>query len=178
MARAPGGRPQEPWTLYPDEYGIFDRRGHSQSFHHAHAGAEHEARHFHTVRLFRDRTVHLVAISMAHTGWPRALFTPNLWSIGGAYASPEDLTRYTRQYGIESRKGDARLVRFINLMFQAFRREIETLPGAKERGVQRYRIAHGGADPFGDRSAEILSEVEIDVPAYLDGARAHEEDTR
>src|SRR6266508_4970306 len=68
MARAPGGRPQEPWTLYPDEYGIFDRRGHSQSFYHAHAGAEHEARHFHTVRLFRDRTVHLVAISMAHTG--------------------------------------------------------------------------------------------------------------
>jgi len=178
MALARGGRPQEPWILYPDEYGIFDRKRHSQFYYHAHAGAEHEAGHFHTVRLFRDRTVHLVAISMAHTGWPRALFTLNLWSIGDAYASPEDLARCTRRYGIESHKGDARLVRFINLMFRAFRPEIEALQDAKERAIQRYRAAHGGADPFEDRSVEILSQVEIDVPADLDGTTAHREVTR
>ena len=75
MALARGDRPQEPWTLYPDEYGIFDRKRHSQFYYHAHGGAAHEAGHFHTVRLFGDHTVHLVAISMAETGWPRALFT-------------------------------------------------------------------------------------------------------
>jgi hypothetical protein len=169
MALARGGRPQEPWTLYPAEYGIFDRKRHSQFYYHAHAGAGHEAGHFHTVRLFRDRTVHLVAISMAHTGWPRAPFTLNLWSIGDAYVSPEDLTRYTRQYGVESRKGDARLVRFITLMFRAFRPEIAALQDAKERAIQRYRAAHGGADPFEDRSVEILSEVEIVVTALYEG---------
>ena len=179
MSLARGGRPQEPWTLYPDELGVFDRKRHSQFYYHAHPGADHEAGHFHTVRLFRDHTVHLVAISMAHTGWPRVLFTLNLWAIGDAYASPEELIRYTRQYGIESsRKGDARLVRFINLMFRAFRPEIEPLQEAKERAIERYRAAHGGADPFEDRSVEILSQVEIDVPTQLDGTASREEARR
>lgn len=172
------GRLQVPWTLYPGEDGIFDRRRRSQFYYHAHAGATHEAGHFHTVRLFRDHTAHLVAISMLDTGRPRALYTLNLWSIGDVYASPEDLARYARQYRIESSKGDARLVRFINLMFRAFRPEIEALQDEKERAIQRYRAAHGGGDPFEDRSVEILSQVEIDIPAYLDGTRAHEEASR
>lgn len=175
MALARGGRPQEPWVLYPDEYGIFDRKRRSQFYYHAHAGADHEAGHFHTVRLFREHTVHLVAISMAPTGWPRALFTLNLWSIGDAYTSTANLTRYARQYGIEWRKGDARLVRFINLMFNAFREEIEALQEAKERAIQLYRTSHGGADPFEDRSVEILSHVEVDVPKPLAATAAREE---
>jgi hypothetical protein len=177
MALARGGQPPEPWTLYPDEYGIFDRKRHSQFYYHAHADAEHEAGHFHTVRLFRDHTVHLVAISMAPTGWPQALFTLNLWSIGDSHASTGNLIRYTRQYGIESRKGDVRLVRFINLMFRAFRPEIEALQEAKGQAIERYRAAHGGADPFEDRSVEILSRVEIEIPARLDLTAARE-DTR
>jgi hypothetical protein len=176
MALARGGRPQEPWTLYPDEYGVFDRKRHSQFYYHAHAGAGHEAGHFHTVRLFRDHTVHLVAISMSDTGWPRALFTLNLWSIGDVYASPEDLARYARQYRVESRKADARLVRFVNLMFRAFLPEIEALQVEKERAIQRYRAVHGGADPFEDRAVEILSQVEVDVRAYL--GTSHEEALR
>ncbi len=175
MALARDGRPQEPWVLYPDEYGIFDRKRRSQFYYHAHAGADHEAGHFHTVRLFSDHTVHLVAISMAPTGWPRALFTLNLWSIGDVYTSTADLTRYARQYGIESRKGDARLVRFINLMFNAFREEIEALQEAKERAIQLYRTSHGGADPFEDRSVEILSHVEVDVPKPLAATATREE---
>jgi hypothetical protein len=95
-----------------------------------------------------------------------------------AYASPEDLARYTRQYRIESRERDARLIGFINLMFRAFRSEIEALQVEKERAIQSYRAAHAGADPFEDRSVEILSQLEIDVPTYLDGTRAHEEATR
>jgi hypothetical protein len=79
MVLARGDRPQEPWTLYPDEYGIFDRKRHAQFYYHAHAGAPPtRPATLHTVRLFRDHTVHLVAISMAETGWPRALFTLNL----------------------------------------------------------------------------------------------------
>ncbi len=30
MELARGGRPQEPWTLYPGEYGIFDWKTRSQ----------------------------------------------------------------------------------------------------------------------------------------------------
>jgi hypothetical protein len=171
-------RPQEPWTLYPDDYGIFDRKRHSQFYYHAHAGTDHEAGHFHTVRLFPHHTVHLVAISMTESGWPRALFTLNLWSIGDVYASPEDLARYARQYRVESRTGDPRLVRFINLMFRAFRPEIEALQDAKERVIQAYRAAHAGADLFEDRSVEILSQVEIDIPGVVDVASPRWEATR
>jgi hypothetical protein len=174
MALARGGQPPEPWTLYPDEYGIFDRKRRSQFYYHAHAGADHEDGHFHTVRLFADHTVHLVAISMAPTGWPQALFTLNLWAIGDSYASPRNLSRYTREYGIESRKGDVRLVRFINLMFRAFRPEIEALQEAKGRAIEQYRAAHGGADPFDDRSVEILSRIEIEIPRHLDATVARE----
>ena len=167
MGLARGGQPQEPWTLYPDEYGIFDRNRHSQFYYHAHADADHEDGHFHTVRLFHDHTVHLVAISMAPTGWPQTLFTLNLWAIGDSYASPRTLSRYTREYGIESRKGDVRLVRFINLMFRAFRPEIEALQVAKGEAIEQYRAAHDGADPFEDRSVEILSRIEIEIPRHL-----------
>jgi hypothetical protein len=178
MALARCGRPQEPWILYPDEYGIFDRKRHTQFYYHAHADADHEEGHFHTVRLFDDHTVHLVAISMAPTGWPRALFTLNLWSIGDAYASAAALTRYVRQYRVDTRKGDPRLVRFINLMFRVFRSEIEALQETKEQAIERYRAAHGGADPFEDRSLEILSHVDIEVPKHLDAIRSGEETRR
>lgn len=174
MALARGGQPPEPWILYPDEYGIFDRKRHSQFYYHAHPGADHEDGHFHTVRLFRDHTVHLVAISMTPTGWPQALFTLNLWSIGDAYASAADLTRYVGQYRVESRKANPRLVRFINLMFRAFRPEIEALQVAKDQTIERYRAAHDGADPFEDRSVEILSRVEIEVRMHVAAAAARE----
>ena len=174
MALVRRGRPREPWVLYPDEYGIFDRQRHSQFYYHAHPGAEHEDGHFHTVRLFSDHTVHVVAISMAPTGWPQALFTLNLWAIGDRYAPPSKLNRYTREYGVESRKGDVRLVRFINLMFRAFRAEIEALQVAKGEAIEQYRAAHGGADPFEDRSVEILSRIEIEIPRHLDATVARE----
>ncbi|MEX2223970.1 MAG: hypothetical protein WEG40_19445 [Candidatus Rokuibacteriota bacterium] len=178
MALARGGQRQEPWILYPDEYGIFDRKRHSQFYYHAHAEADHEEGHFHTVRLFSDHTVHLVAISMAPAGWPQALFTLNLWAIGDAYASAADLTRYVGQYRVESRKGSPRLVRFITLMFRAFRPEIEALQEAKAEAIERYRAVRGGADPFEDRSVEILSRVEIEIPKTVGVTVAREEGRR
>jgi hypothetical protein len=52
-----GGQPFEPWRLYPGESGVFDRSTRYQFYYHSH-GAAHEAGHFHTVRLFADRTAH------------------------------------------------------------------------------------------------------------------------
>ena len=157
------GRPQVPWTLYPGEYGIFDRRRRSQFYYHAHEGADHEAGHFHTVRLFPDHTVHLVAISMNHAGWPQALFTLNLWAIGDVWATPEQLKRYARAFRVESAKADPRLLRFINLVFGACDTEIAMLQDEKARAMEAYRAVHRDVDPFEDRLFEILSRVEINV---------------
>jgi len=163
MELACGGRAPEPWTIYPDEYGIFSRATRCQFYYHVHAGARHEAGHFHTVRLHPDRTAHLVAISMAPDGWPQALFTVNLWAIGDAYETAGSLKRYARRFRIDERHGEPRLIRFVNLIFRAFLPEIERLQDEKVAALAAHRLVHPGANPFEDRALEILSRVDIDV---------------
>ncbi len=158
------GQPQEPWQLYPGESGIFDRRTRYQFYYHSH-GADHEAGHFHTVRLFADRTVHLVAISMAPDGWPQALFTVNLWAIGDAYESAAALKHYAARFRLREQVGPLPLVRFVNLVFQAFLPEIERLQEEKIETLAQHRASHPDHNIFEDRSLEILSRVAIDVRA-------------
>jgi hypothetical protein len=157
------GHDATPWTLYPDEYGIFDRETKCQFYYHSHDGASHEDGHFHTVRLFSDHTVHVVGISMARDGWPQALFTVNLWAIGDRYEPAERLQHYARRFRVDVRRGDARLVRFVNLVFEAFLPEIEQLQEAKVARLAEHRRAHPERNPFEDRSLEILSRIGIEV---------------
>ncbi len=167
MELACGGRAPEPWTIYPDEHGVFSRRARSQFYYHVHAGAAHEAGHFHTVRLHPDRTAHLVAISMAPNGWPQALFTVNLWAIGDAYETAGSLKRYARQFEIDERPGEPRLIRFVNLIFRAFLPEIERLQDEKVAALAAHRLVHPGVNPFKDRALEVLSRVDIDASALV-----------
>jgi len=159
-----GGQPVESWRLYPGESGIFDRRTHYQFYYHSH-GADHEAGHFHTVRLFADHTVHLVAISMTPDGWPQALFTVNLWAIGDVHESAANLRRYVRRFHLAEQVGPPVLVRFVNLVFRAFGTEIEQLQEEKIETLAAYRAAHPDHNIFEDRSLEILSRAAIDVRA-------------
>lgn len=151
----------EPWRLYPGEYGVFDRTTSSQFYFHAHDGRHEEIGHFHTVRLFPDRTVHLVAISVGPDGRPRTLSTLNLWAIGDSDASAAELKRYVTRFRVAERHGQPRVVRFVNLVFQAFRSEILRLQDAKLATLSAYRLAHPGADPFEDRGLEVLSRIDV-----------------
>lgn len=168
----------EPWVVYPGEYGVFDRDARSQFYFHRHAEADHEAGHFHTVRLFPDRVAHLVAIAIGIDGWPTALFTVNLWAVGDAEESVANLKTYVRRFRLDERRAEADLssaggdgsrplmataIRFVNLVFEAFRPEIERLQEEKTRTIAEYRRGHGGADPFEDRSLEILSRTAIEL---------------
>jgi len=157
-----GRGPTEPWRLYPGEEGIFDRRTGCQFYYHSH-GSPGEDGHFHTVRLFPDRTVHLVAISMAEDGWPRALFTVNRWVVGDSYEPPEVLRRHVEAFAIGPRRGPAGLVAFINLAFRAFRPEILRLQEEREARLAAYRAEHPGVEPLEDRSLEVLSRVAVDL---------------
>jgi hypothetical protein len=156
------GQPLQPWRLYPGESGIFDRRTHCQFYFHSH-GTGTEAGHFHIVRLFADHTAHLVAISMTPDGWPQALFTLNLWAIGDAYETAGNLRRYVRGFHLAERVGPTPLVRFVNVMFQAFGPEIERLQDEKIAALARHRVSYPDRDVFEDRSLEILSRLEVDV---------------
>jgi len=154
-----------PWTLYPSEYGVFDRRTRCQFYYHTHGETGHDAGHFHTVRLFDDHTAPLVGISIAPDGWPHALFTVNHWVTGDAAETSGDLKRYTRKFRLSERRGDPRLVRFVNLMFQAFGPEIERLQEAKVRTLEAHGNRHPEGDPGQDRTLEVPSRVEIDPRA-------------
>jgi hypothetical protein len=156
------GQPLVPWRLYPGDSGIFDRRTRCQFYYHSH-GLDTEAGHFHTVRLFADHTAHLVAISIATDGWPQALLTLNLWAIGDAYETVGKLRRYVRGFHIAERAGPPPLVRFVNLIFQAFGPQIEQLQDEKIETLARYRAAYPDRDIFEDRSIEILSRVDVDL---------------
>jgi hypothetical protein len=158
-----GTRTPEPWKLYPDDYGMFSMRTRSQFYYHVHGGAQDEAGHLHTVRFFPDRTAHIVAISMAPSGWPQALFTVNLWAIGDAYEPVEHLKRYARRFQIEESRGDPRAIRFVNLVFRVFLPEIERLQEEKAAALAAFRVAHPDVNPFEDRALEVTSRVEIDV---------------
>jgi len=124
------------------------------------------------VRLFADHTAHLVAISIGPYGWPQALFTLNLWAIGDAYASAADLRRYVARFHLREHVGPSRLVRFVNLVFQAVGPEIERLQDEKVATLARHRAAHPDLDLLEDRSLEILSRTAIDVRAAAAAALA------
>jgi hypothetical protein len=162
------GHGVEPWRLYPGEDGIFDRQTRCQFYYHSH-GSDHEAGHFHIVRLFADHTAHLVAISMTRAGWPQALFTLNLWAIGDAYESAANLRRYVASFRLREPVGPPPLVRFVNLVFQTFGPEIARLQDDKIATLAAHRAAHPDRDVFEDRSLEILSRVDIDVRVHARG---------
>ena len=158
------GQPLAPWRLYPGVSGLFDRRSGCQFYCHS-QGVDHEAGHIHTVRLFSDHTAHLLAVSLKDDGWPQALFTLNLWAIGEAHESAADLGRYARRFHLAERVGPPQLVRFVNLIFQVFGREIERLQDEKIATLAAQGVAHPDRDVFEDPSLEVLSRVEIDVRA-------------
>lgn len=162
-----GGQPAEPWRLYPGEEGIFDRRTRCQFYYHAHADGREEDGHFHTVRLFPDHTVHLVAISMARDGWPQALFTVNHWVVGDANEPARQVKAYAARFHIDESRGPAPVIRFVNLMFRVFRPEIERLQDEKMAALTAHRVRHPDIDPFQDRALEILSRTAIDPRRHL-----------
>jgi hypothetical protein len=161
----------EPWRLYPEEHIIFDCHTRCQFYYHSH-GSDHEAGHFHTVRLFADHTAHFVAISIGADGWPQALFTLNLWAIGDAYESAVDLRRHVGRFHLREQVGPPSLVRFVNLVFKVFGPEMERLQDEKVATLARHRAAHPDLDVFEDRSLEILSCTAIDVRAAATAAVA------
>ena len=163
------GQPAEPWRLYPGEEGIFDRSTRCQFYFHAHDDGREEDGHFHTVRLFPDRTVHLVGISMARTGWPQALFTVNHWVAGDACETATRVKGYAHRFHVDEGRGPARLVRFVNLTFRVFLRDIERLQEEKVATLTAHRLRHPARDPFQDRSLEVLSWTPTDLRMVYSG---------
>lgn len=155
--------PVPPERVDPDTYGVFDPRTRCRFFFHAHDG-KGEGGHFHTERFFDDHTVHVVAIAVSRAGEPEALFTINHWAAGDRAKSPPLVKRYARAFRIDERRGEPRLVRFVNLVYRAFLPEILRLQDEKVALLAAHRPRRRGVHAHDDRSLQFLSEMRIAVP--------------
>lgn len=91
---------------------------------------------------------------------------------GDAYESAADLRRYIGRFHLRERVGPPRLVRFVNLVFQAFGPGTERLQDEKLATLAGHRATRPDLDIFRDRSLEILSRMAIDVRAAAAAAVA------
>lgn len=147
----------------PAVYGVFDPQSRCRFHFHSH-DSKGEGGHFHTERLFRDHTVHVVAIAVSRAGEPEALFTINHWAAGDRAKAPALVKRYARAFRIDERRGEPRLVRFVNLVYRAFLPEIVRLQDEKAALLERHIPKRRGVHPHEDRSLQFLSERRIAVP--------------
>jgi hypothetical protein len=170
LARA--GPSAEPGRVPPTTVGVFDPRSRWHVYYHSHPGAEDEAGHVHALRRFGRYAVHVVGISMDLAGWPRALFTLNLWCLGEPYETAATLKRYARSFRMDPRGADPHLSRFLTLIFRAFLPEIEWVLDEKIRALATRRVVYPARDPFADRSLEVPSRLELRFAAPREvGAR-------
>ena len=175
MALATGGGRTRAFRPYPRPP-IYDPRTGSLLAYHRHGDDVpwlREAGHFHAVRILRVRPreerATLVAISMSRGGWPRALFTVNLWSWADRPQRASQLRAHVRRFRLRPRGRHARLARFANLVFRAYGPEIGWLQEEKLRELARLRQKRPGRKVTADRSIDLLSSLTIDVRARAVG---------
>jgi hypothetical protein len=175
MALATGGGRTPAFRPYPRPP-IYDARTRSLLAYHRHVDDEpwlREAGHFHAVRILRlrprEERASLVAISMSRGGWPRALFTVNLWSWRDRSQRAAQLRAHVRHFRLRVGGRCRRLARFANLVLQAYGPEIERLQEEKLQELARLRRRRPGAKVTADRSIDLLSSLAIDVRARAAG---------
>jgi hypothetical protein len=156
-------RPPIPQKTYPSGAGVLDPATGCSFGYHIHEGIPDEVGHFHTLRWTGRKRVHLAGISMGADGWPRALFTTNLWAQHDDHRPAEELKRDVRRFCVTEGRRHVLVTRFINLIFRAFRPEIERLQDDKARRIAALRRAAPTTDVLEDRQHHVLSRVNIDA---------------
>lgn len=168
-----GGRPFAKWEMYPRQGGVLDQRSNSQYFYHSHEGYRGEHGHFHTFSYDKRRLAHLVAIGVDERGRINRLYTFNRWGPGDHYFPARTLKGFLPRFRVApNADGDTRVHAFVNAALELFRPEIEALFDARDETFDRYRAAHGGAEPYEDRALEITSILPVDVDARMAGIEA------
>jgi hypothetical protein len=185
----PGGDLFRAWDHYPPEDAV-DRASGARWFYHAHAPGEREASehgHFH---LFFDLSrlkrrgrkplagppggvsagaeiVHIAAIGIDLNGLPTRIFTVNRWVTDEWIYRAADITAELAGFDLGAATGDALVNRWLTAAVAFFSREIEDALQLRDAEIGRWDPS---ADPFEDRSLEVLSAIEIDINSAVAAA--------
>jgi hypothetical protein len=150
----------------------------AQYFYHAHPADQRPARehgHFHTF-LRADHAEplhHLVAVAMDRRGRPIRLFTVNRWATEEIWAEAGRVIQLLDRFILDLPQPSRWVNRWLAALLRLYRPQIEMLLRQRDASITAWGQANPGADAFAARELEVLSEMEIAVPAQIDAvARA------
>jgi len=156
----------DPYTHYPYDGGIKDENSGYQLFFHAHRPNEYG--HFHTFAKDENGDlIHLILISMNEDGIPIVLATVNRWVTGDKFVKANTLNQYADKFFVNPELfEDNRVVKFINYIFKAYSKEINSLFEQRDEWISKY-VMDNYREPFEDRDHEIISYIKINVKEKL-----------
>jgi len=163
---------------------IYDDRGGSQYYYHAHRPEADEHGHFHTfIRakgipaavkpapylgsaerpLGENAICHLIAISMNRAGLPTGLFTTNRWVTGETFYAAGHVMHLLGRFDVDHTYPCLATNRWISGVVQLFRPQIEQLLVDRDEVIRAWERHHPEADVFEDRDLEVTSQLSIDI---------------
>ncbi len=114
--------------------------------------------------------MHLVSIALTAQGIPFKLFTANRWVTGDHWCTAAETTDLAREFRING-VGPQLVGDWINSMFSLYREHIAALLSARDAQVATLASEHKSMnDALDDRTAEVLSAVDIDFGRDVDAA--------
>lgn len=177
------------WTHYPEK----DARSASTKarwYYHVHAPGDRapdEHGHFH---LFLHRSqmqdsakitvmppqgedakahvTHIIALSIANNGIPRAWFATNRFVTNEFLYSADDMIEHLDLYNVDDTKEDDLVNRFVTAMVALYREEITDLLRQRDEAQAKLVEEHGPEKAYEKASGvEVLASIPIDLDAKI-----------
>ncbi len=172
------------WQHYPDK-DARDAKTKSRWYYHVHAPGDRDPEehgHFH---LFLHRTqlkdglspvvlppegedakahvTHLIGLSIAHTGIPRAWFSTNRFVTNEFLYSADDMIEHMPLYDVDDTKEDKLVNRFVTAMVALYRDEIADLLRQRDARQAELVAEHGDAAYEKTSGEDVLAIIPIDL---------------
>lgn len=185
----------QPWQHYPAG-DVFDPDSHAQFYYHLHPPGERpagELGHFHTFlrppgmppgvrpapvanvneqRDPNDALCHLVAIATDEAGEPKRLFTVNRWVTGETWYRGPDVVAMLDQFRVDGPAHAPAVGLWLTALVRLMKPAIVALIAERDRRVDEWQRQHADTVVYDDRRLEVVSQMPLDLPAYLDDVEA------
>jgi hypothetical protein len=169
---------------------VFDPDSHAQWYYHAHDKKDRPGEHGHFRTFMRgggmpagiapaplpdfepkadphDLVCHLIAVSMDHSGWPRALFTTNRWVTGETWYAAHDVAAMLDRFDMKMDKPSWSVNRWLTSLLRLFRPHIETMLQQRDQRIREWATQNPDSNAYEDRRLEVTSQLLIDAEAQV-----------
>ena len=116
----------------------------------------------------RAHVTHIIGLSIANTGIPRAWFTVNRFVTNEFLYPAEVMIEHLPDFNVDHTKEDDLVNRFVTAMVALYREEIAELLRERDRRQEELVAEFGPVDAYKKASgAEVLSQIPIDLDEKL-----------